>query len=221
MHRLLLVLAGLAVAAAAGCHSKSNARDDGGGGGAGIAGAGGGAAGANGGSSGGGAGGSAGDGSGGSAQACAFASTYTIVNWSGPDTSDLMRLSPPATFYYHGETPYLDGDGGIFYTLCEPPLPACDDQSRVDVGDVDAAIAHPDVQAALAATDAHWYGSHELLVTNAFLLDFSRSDPRGSFRAGSGDCPNPSPSCVPTPPGVRALVDLLRTLRGQQCGGVR
>ena len=137
-----------------------------------------------------------------------------------------MTLSPATSFHYRGETPYLD-DGGVSYQTCDPPLPACDDPSRIDVSDVEAAIAHPDVQAALVATTTSWYGSRIAGPSGgAPWLDFQRSDPPGGFRAGgaigaAADCPTPSATCVPTPPGIRALVALLRALGQQQCSGVR
>src|SRR4051812_28121576 len=107
MRSFILGLVGsMVVAGAAGC-GKSSGSPDGGGGASGSAagangGSGGSEAGASGGSGGGVAGASGGEGgrggiggSGGGTAACAFAYTYTIVDWSGPDSNDRMTLTPP------------------------------------------------------------------------------------------------------------------------------
>ena len=95
---------------------------------------------------------------------------------------------------------------------CEPALPACNDPARVDVRDVEAAIAHADVQAALAAATPPTYGNRA--VADGPNFNFMRADGRG-FNAGLA-CDAPSTTCTPIPPGVSALVTLLRDLIRQQ-----
>ena len=98
-----------------------------------------------------------GGGSGGGVAACAFASTYTIVDWSGPDSNDRMTLTPPSSFHYQGDIAVLV-DGGPVFPSCDPPMPACNDVARIDVSDVEAAAANADVQAAFAMTTGPRYG---------------------------------------------------------------
>jgi hypothetical protein len=231
MHRLFMMLPGLAVVSlAAGCGSKSNASDGGGGAAGGLAGSGGsggsggGAAGANGGS--GGAGGSTGGstgGSGGGAASCAFAYTYAIDEWSGPDTDDSMLLSPTNSFEYMGATPFLTDGGVVTRPTCDPAMPACNDPARIDVSDVEAAIANPDVQAALGATTPVKCGVGPGQISSFPVFSFGQSDQRG-FSCGP-DCPTPSGTCTPIPSGIKALIDLLHALKAQEradpsCAGV-
>ena len=134
-----------------------------------------------------------------------------------------MTLSPSPAFSYRGETPSYE-DGGVSYQTCDSPLPACDDPNLIDVSDIDAAIANPDVRAALVLTTTAWYGPRGLLPPSgnaSWMVDFRRSDPPGGFRVSDGACPSPSATCVPTPAGIQALVELLRALKQQQCPGVR
>jgi hypothetical protein len=234
MKRLFLVLCGLAaVSAGAGCNSKAREADGGGGtsGGAGGAGGGtgavgnpdggaGGGGGARGGAGGttaganarGGAGGAAG--SGGSGPACAFAYTYTVTEWSGPDTDSLLRLSPPDSFHYMGETPFLNDAGVVTRPSCDPAMPACNDPARIDVSDIEAALANADVQAALAATTPIKCGTGPAGLSSFPLFSFSGSDSRG-FSCGP-DCATPSSTCTPIPPGIKAFIDLVHALETQQ-----
>ena len=100
-------------------------------------------------------------------------------------------------------------------------MPACHDPTRVDVSDVGAAVDHPDVQSALAQPTPQIYG--ERLVADGPGFAFTLSSGRG-FSVGF-ECATASSTCTPTPPGVQALVQLLRTLLTQQladpsCAGV-
>jgi hypothetical protein len=240
MFRLTLVSWGVfLVAAVAGCGSKSNANDGGGGnagasagaggrggsagaaggaggGGAGVTGgSGGGVAGASGGS-GGAAGGAAGStGTGGSggvggtgSGACAFASTYTVVDSMGLVGANSAMLTPPNSVHLTRIT-YRQNPG---QGSCDPPLPACNDPALLDVRDVEAAIAHPDVQAALAMATVPVYG--DLGIADGPALTFTRGDGHGV--AAQSNCTTPSMFCKPIPPGVSALVTLLRGLIYQQ-----
>jgi|KBSMisStaDraftv2_1062788.scaffolds.fasta_scaffold174485_2 hypothetical protein len=217
MNRLFLVACGLAaVSAVAGCSSKSNESDGGGG-------ASGGLAGSQGGSSVGAGSGGAGSGGagGGGAPVCAFSATYTILDWSGADTDDVMALLPPNSFHYTGETPTFED--GATRRSCAPPLPACNDPAQLDVGDVEAAIANADVQAAFAMKSTS-FGDHSGLPSPT-ARELSFSSDSGNFINVGPDCPTPAGVCTPVPPGIKALVDLLRALKAQQradpsCAGV-
>jgi len=204
MHcRRLLMSSLLAAMTAVGCGSVSSVPD-------GSAGAGGGAAGASGGSGGasGGSGGAIG-GSGGNNAVCSFATTYTIRDGGGlAAMADTVRLSPPMSFSL--ERMFFTGDAGLLQ--CYPPMPDCNSPDRVDVSDVEAAIAHADVQAALALATPPTYGNRA--VADGPNFNFMRSGGRG-FNAGLA-CSVPSATCTPIPPGVSALVELLRMLIRQQ-----
>ena len=217
----------MVVAGAAGCGKSSSSSDGGGGGASGSA------AGANGGSRGGaggasgGAGGSGGGaagasgGSGGGIAACTFAYTYTIVDWSGPDSNDRMTLTPPSSFHYQGDIAILS-DGGQVFPSCDPPMPACNDPARIDVSDVEAAAANADVQAAFAMTTGPRYGDIGT-IARFRIFGLSRSDGRG-MTVGV-DCPTPAGNCTPIPAGIKAFVALLDALVLQQradpaCAGV-
>jgi hypothetical protein len=174
-----------------------------------TAGTGGGAAGAGG--RGGGAGtGGQGGGAGGQGGSCAFASTYTIVDGGGLVIMlDTATLSPPAGFHYERQFFRLNDAGNI---SCSPAMPACRDSTRVDVSDVEAAIAHPDVQAALAMATRPIYGNRG--VADAPSFNFTRADGRG-FSAGI-PCSPASALCTPIPAGVSALAEVIRMLIDQQ-----
>lgn len=249
MRNFILGLVGsMVVAGAAGCGKSSSSSDGGGGasgsaaganggsrGGAGGAsggeggrggtgGSGTGAAGASGGAGGGGRGGGASGGTGGSGggiAACAFAYTYTIVDWSGPDSNKTMTLTPPSSFHYQGAIAILS-DGGQVFPSCDPPMPACNDPARIDVSDVEAAAANADVQAAFAMTTAPRYGDIGT-IARFRIFGLSRSDGRGMIVGV--DCPTPAGSCTPIPAGIKAFVALLDALVLQQgadpaCAGV-
>ena len=196
----------MVVVGAAGC-GKSSGSPDGGGGAAGASGGEGGR-------------GSTG-GSGGGTAACAFAYTYTIVDWSGPDSNDRMTLTPPSSFHYQGDIAVLV-DGGQVFPSCDPLMPACTDPARIDVSDVEAAMANADVQAAFAMTTAPRYG--DIGTIGRFrIFGVSRSDGRGMIVGV--DCPTPAGSCTPIPAGIKAFVALLDALALQQradpaCAGV-
>jgi hypothetical protein len=191
----------MVVSGVAGC-GKSSSSSDGGGGASGSA-------------------GGASGGSGGGAAACAFAYSYTVVDWSGPDSNDTMTLNPPSSFHYQGDIAALI-DGGQVFPSCDPPMPACNDPARIDVSDVEAAAANADVQAAFAMTTGPRFGDIGTL-TNFRIFGLSRSDGRGMIVGV--DCPTSAGSCTPIPPGIKAFVALLDALVLQQradpaCAGV-
>ena len=193
----------LAIALAAGCGSVSGS-PDGGGGAGGQAGGTGGRGGTGGGSSGG-TGGGSGGGAGG---VCVFASTYTVVDGMGLAGSETATLTPPDSFHLQRDTRVADG--GL--RSCDAALPACGDPGHIDVGDVEAAIANPDVQAALALPAPNIYG--QLNVADGPTLTFS--DAAGHGFGTMLACNNQSATCRPIPPGVDALAALLRALIAQE-----
>jgi hypothetical protein len=117
-------------------------------------------------------------------------------------------LAPPNS-YHLTRTTYRQNPG---QRSCDPPPPACDDPALLDVRDVEAAIAHPDVQAALAMATVPSYGASN--IGDGPVLTFVRGDGHGF--AAQSDCSTPSSFCNPTPPGVSALAALLRALINQQ-----
>jgi len=161
---------------------------------------------------GGGAGGHGGDGHGGSGggggqTGCAFSATYTL-NDGGGIVPFLKRtvLTPPATFEYD----YPISPSGLTYT-CTPALPACG-STKIDVADVEAAMASADVQAAFAAASEPFYGERNVADGPSFEVVRSTG---GKFLVGL-ECTTASASCTPTPAGVHALVQLLQDLITQQ-----
>jgi hypothetical protein len=105
---------------------------------------------------------------------------------------------------------FINQDAGRL--SCDPPMPDCPDPARIDVSDVEAAIAHADVQAALAMATRPTYGN--MLIADGPNFSFMRADGRG-FNAGI-QCDTASTTCKPIPPGVVALVNVLRELIRQQ-----
>jgi len=188
MRRLSLALVGLvAVSAAVGCGSVSGKPDGGGGAG----------------------GGSGGTGGPIDGPVCTFATTYVIKDGGGLTAiSDTVTLSPPASFHFVRDS--FRQDGGSL--SCDPPMPACGDPNRLDSQDVEVALNHPDVQAALALATVPFFGDRG--VADGPNFNFMRPDGHG-FNAGL-DCNVPSATCMPIPPGIDALVTLLRDLIRQQ-----
>ena len=189
MNRLALVLSGLLVTSVvSNCGSVSSAPDGGGGAG----------------------GGSAGGGSGTiDGGVCTFATTYKIIDGGGlVAMQDTVTLSPPASFHFERNT--FRQDAGLL--TCDPAMPQCGDPARVDSQDVEIALNHPDVQAALAMATPPFYGNRG--VADGPNFNFMRADGRG-FNAGL-NCDTPSTTCTPIPAGVNALVTLLRDLIRQQ-----
>jgi hypothetical protein len=165
--------------------------------------------GATGGTGGGAAGGRGGAGdTGGAGGMCAFASTYTLTDGMGLAGADSGTLTPPDLFHIERNT-FGRGDAGR--QSCDPPLPSCNNPDRIDVRDVEVAIAHPDVQAALALATPPIYGNTGIADGPSF--SFRRADGRG-FNTEL-DCTTPSTTCKPIPPGIKTLVDLLRMLLRQ------
>jgi hypothetical protein len=110
-----------------------------------------------------------------------------------------------------GETPFVNDAGVVTRPSCDPAMPACNDPARIDVSDIEAAIANADVQAAFAGTPMKC-GSTSTL--SSFPL-FGFGHDQVGFSCGP-DCATPSSTCTPIPPGIKALIDLLHALEAQQ-----
>ena len=82
----------------------------------------------------------------------------------------------------------------------------------VAIGDVEAALADPDVRAALGAPSPPLYGIDERPTDGSV---FQITAGTASIEIGS-DCTETAKGCVPIPAGVRALGNLLRALDVQE-----
>jgi hypothetical protein len=134
---------------------------------------------------------------------------YVIVDGGGLIAmQDTATLTPFNSFHY--ERDFFRQDAGP--QSCDPAMPACSDPARIDSQDVELGLNHPDVQAALAMATPPFYGNRG--VADGPNFNFMRADGRG-FNAGL-NCDTPSTTCTPIPPGINALVTLLRDLIRQQ-----
>jgi len=137
---------------------------------------------------------------------CVLDASYTFTTSHGINPrTETGRLTPPAAFTYENRTPYADAGNGS----CTPALPACNTAGVVDVADIVADLADPDVQQALAQTTSVSYGA----IGGADLDNFSfqRGDGRGFGQYGP-ECSPASAICMPTPAGVHQLLADLRAL---------
>ncbi len=90
--------------------------------------------------------------------------------------------------------------------------PPCASQAEVDLGKLAAALAHSDVVAAFAEAEPPTYGLDSRPADGqAFVV--RGSDGRG-FVLGQ-PCPD-YPGCVPIPPGIAALAEMLDALSFQE-----
>lgn len=99
---------------------------------------------------------------------------------------------------------------------CSVDLGACADPP-ISVADVERALADPDVVAALAGT-TQLYGSDPRGCDGA-VLDVtvgSRTVEVGGDCANANSCGPATAPCVPVPPGLAALADLLSRLQTQE-----
>lgn len=142
---------------------------------------------------------------------CVLDDTYTFSVFYGlVPRSEIGTLSPSGHFNFQrrvasgipGNTPDMRS--------CTPTLPACGTAAGVDIADIAADLADPDVQAALAQPLPPTYGQRNIADATSFSV--RRSDGRGFSIVVGFECVTPSAQCVPTPPGVRRLVDDLRVL---------
>ena len=94
-------------------------------------------------------------------------------------------------------------------TACKQEISDC--SNAVGAGDVANALAHPDVQSALAAR-AVLYGRDTRPVDGQVLVINV-----GNSRIEIGlPCEGTTTQCLPIPPGVQSLADLLTTMQKQQ-----
>ncbi len=108
-------------------------------------------------------------------------------------------------------------------TSCSPDLPACDGAAAetITAAQLGAAIAHKDVQNALAARESLTYGRDTRPVDGS-IFQFRRTADERDVLMG-GPCSDPPvlppgerPACVDVPPGLAALRALLIKLDQQQ-----
>jgi hypothetical protein len=101
-------------------------------------------------------------------------------------------------------------DGGSF--SCTTQIGACE-AAPVAVGDVERALAHPDVVAAFAAATTPVYGVDSRPVDGT-VFEITRN---GKSIDVGGDCgASSAPACIPIPPGVSALAAVLKSLDTQE-----
>ena len=101
-------------------------------------------------------------------------------------------------------------DGGSF--SCATQLGACD-AGPVAVGEVERALAHPDVVAAFAAATTPVFGVDSRPVDGT-VFEITRNGK--SIDVGSDCGASSAPACVPIPPGVAALAAVLKSLDAQE-----
>lgn len=141
----------------------------------------------------------------------------TSVSWSLDgglvQYEESMSLGDCRTFTYQrttfGSPP--DGPSGT----CTVEIGGCD-AAKVAVHDVEQALAHPDVVAALAAPAA-LYGEDDRCVDGVLLmLDVGGVALKvGSECSGMPACADGGDPCVPVPPGLDALRTVLRDVKIQ------
>jgi hypothetical protein len=115
---------------------------------------------------------------------------------------DQSELAPCAHYTHERQQP---GGSGDVTLMCERDLVACN--SIGSTGAVMNALGHPDVQGALAASPIVYGIDGRGVDGTVFeIVQGSRVIVVG------GPCRDTVPGCVPTPPGVQALVDLLQAI---------
>ncbi|MEA2747077.1 MAG: hypothetical protein QOI41_1220 [Myxococcales bacterium] len=99
--------------------------------------------------------------------------------------------------------------------ICTTTLAACGATS-IGIGDVEAALAHPEVQAALSGS-TKTYGSDSRPCDGAVLgitVGSRTVEVGGECTGGTGGCS--ATPCVAVPAGLRALADVLEKLDTQE-----
>jgi hypothetical protein len=111
-----------------------------------------------------------------------------------------------------GHLEYTSNDGP--QQSCALDLPACHDQSTIDVADLTRDLAAPDVQSAFVGRV--FEGEHAGADGGGFSITRSKDGHVLSFNSDDTfmplDCSRPSPQCVPITPAVQELVVDLGTL---------
>lgn len=144
------------------------------------------------------------------APACAVAASYEYGLDGGLRFYvDRAFLGPGSVYKYRRR--YVGGDRPDM--VCAPALPACGAADLVTPQEIEARLAHPDVQAAFARTPAPLFG-RDTRPVDGVVFEVRRADGRG-FLVGQ-DCEPTLSSCQAVPPGVKALRDRLVALDRQQ-----
>jgi hypothetical protein len=119
--------------------------------------------------------------------------------------------------YSHDQGPSnAPGTPGSNSLFCSTDIGKCND-APIGVLDIERALAHPDVTAALAGSTT-LYGS-DPRGCDGSVLDLAvdkKTIEIGGDCANANSCGAPSSPCVPVPPGVSALAELLRKLDEQE-----
>lgn len=125
-------------------------------------------------------------------------------------TTTRDRVEAPRTFV-HTVTSRA-ADGGT--TTCMSTIPGCNTEGQTDVGEVAAALAHPDVERAFAAGAATpaLYGYDPRPVDGA-VYDVQRGD--AHILIGEPCRVGGMTGCVQIPIGLQRLVDVLRSLSAE------
>lgn len=143
---------------------------------------------------------------------CSLDAGYDF-GWSGglSLSRDHYLLIPPDTFRVNRSYAF-----GQEEATCTTTVPVCGTPDRVDLGDVRAALRHPDVRSAWDAAEPTLYGA-DLRPMDGGVWAIQRNDASGrspQLLLGA-DCRGSS-SCQPIPPGLLALRESLRSLAGQE-----
>jgi hypothetical protein len=147
----------------------------------------------------------------GGSDSCTLDATYNF-GWNGGLVTfvDRASLAPPS-FYIYNRIPAGSSAPSV---SCSPALPACSSDA-IDVADIMADLADPDVQLAFLPAEPPIYGVDSRPWDGA-VFEVWRST-GGDFLVGE-DCSSPqaSSTCSPIPAGVAKLVADLRALDDQQ-----
>lgn len=143
------------------------------------------------------------------AASCSDCVTGTLTwGWSGGFTVHQDESSLATCRDFDRKRTRHDGDGGAL--SCTTQIGACD-AGPVAVGDVQRALAAPDVVAALAAATTPLFGRDTRPVDGSVFLIT-----RNGKSIEVGNPCDTDPACVPVPPGVDALVSVLKALDAQE-----
>ena len=139
---------------------------------------------------------------------CTFSATYTVTHRGGlSPTRRRMTLTPPTSFLFERLTTLTDGGT----MSCAPTLPTCGAAAKVDVSDVEAAFAVPEVQTNLGKTSAPFFGDRGIADAPDTLVEVGDR----AFTIGPS-CSVASATCTLTPPAVAAAYSILVSLESQQ-----
>ena len=136
-----------------------------------------------------------------STTACSFDRTYSFWDDGGFRAyADRSTLGPERT-HLVARDQFINS----LPVTCSRQM-ACSDAAAVDVNDIQLALTHADVVAALSLATKPFYGTDARPVDGSVFV-FERDDQRG-FMLGSGS----------VPAGLQALADLLHALQSETIG---